>query len=220
MELVPWFEDSIQLQSIIKTDRYWLMYWWTGYPTSRYWTDTAEWSIHIRSECMHHPNNVYLIAHPTNRDYLLESCALCKVIRNYNIRTGQCKIVFRHEQLGPLRMCHGPNDSILFLDMFSMRVFELNWEKDQQELCFNRLKPLTSTSRMLFQALCYVEKFNLLIFMNTYEEIEAVEFGSLSAIWKLSGVVDGHMIKPGRPDSRHRRKCLHQGHSQITDFSR
>ena len=44
--------------------------------------------------------------------------------------------------------------------------------------------------------MCYVEVFDLIIFIYEYNEIEALKFGSESPIWKLPGVVDGHMIKP------------------------
>ena len=136
------------------------------------------------------------MAHPTNTEYVSEGCPTCEVIRNYNIWTGESKLVYSNEHLIPLRMYHGPKDSILVVDALHLVVFELKWEEKLQELCSDGCRSLKPSSRILLQAFCNVAVFNVLIFMNKIKEIEAVELESKSTIWKLSGVVEGQVIKP------------------------
>ena len=157
----------------------------------------------IHSECTHLTHLECLIAHPTDADYVLESCNMCEVIRNYNIWSGECKIVYRDDGL-ILRMCHGPNDSILVDQILHLCIFELKWEKELQELrnkgCVCRSRYLTQlnppTVTKSFEVFCCVEEFNMLVIINMNEEIEAMRLRSESPIWKLSEVVSGHLIKP------------------------
>ena len=64
------------------------------------------------SECNHYHHFISrLTAHPTEAGFVLECCSGCCVIRNYNIHTGQCSIVYKGYE--GVNICHGPTGSIL-----------------------------------------------------------------------------------------------------------
>ena len=89
-----------------------------------------EMSTPLPSEC-DHDRSVFLIAHPTDAGFVLESCTDCGVIRNYNIQTGQCSVVYKRYIL--YRIYHGPTGSILTTssDIFKgPELLILNWDKE------------------------------------------------------------------------------------------
>ena len=145
----------------------------------------------IPSLCSH--ASACIIAHPSDPGFVLEGCPVCEVVYNYNIQTGECKSVY-NGSYGPLRMCLGPTGSILVLDdFFSNRsVFTLRWKEDQRKLDMD--KCVYSNSRLVH--ICsYVERFDVLVLMQENEEI-AVKLGSETPIWKLPGMVGGHVTNP------------------------
>ena len=124
------------------------------------------------------------------------------MIRSYEIQTAKCKLV--HTGSRPIRMCHGPTSSILvqcrdFPTFESSRtgLSEFRWEDEQQELRSD--KSVYLKGRLI--QMCYTEKFDILVVMCENRKVEAVKLGNNSPIWKLPGVVDGHMIKPGAINS-------------------
>ena len=91
----------------------------------------------------------------------------------------------------PHRTQDGPSPREL-LGPFHINLSKLKWEKEKQELYVDK----SWYKERVFFKMCYVEVFDLIIFIYENNEIEALKFGSESPIWKLPGVVDGHMIKP------------------------
>ena len=149
----------------------------------------------IASECDHTP--ACLIAHPTKAGFVFEGCSECQVIRSYEIQTAECKLV--HTGSRPTRMCHGPNSSILVqcrdfpaFESSHTGLSEFKWEDEQQELRSD--KSVYRKGRLI--QMCYTEKFDILVVMCENRKVEAVKLGNNSPVWKLPGVVDGHMIKP------------------------
>ena len=142
----------------------------------------------IPSACNH--SSPSIVAHPDDPCFVLEGCQVCRVIRNYNIYTGECSIV--HKGLGPIRICHGPVGCILVREFLSPTVIKLKWEKEEWQL------PVHEAYKMNEKIWnwCYAEKFNILVIMNYDKEVKAVKLGSDNIIWKLSGVVGGHVFKP------------------------
>ena len=149
------------------------------------------------SKC--YDNYVCLIAHPTNACFVLEGCPECKVIRNYCIHSGECQIV--HSGSVPIRMCHGPAGSILVLSFKepnihdTMELSRLNWEFEQHEQVLVPVQSFAIKKRLL--GMNYVGQLDILVCIYENDGVEAVRLDSeLSAIWKLSGVVDGLPVKP------------------------
>ena len=84
----------------------------------------SEISREIPSKCNHY-TFADLIARPTDAGFVLESCCLCEVIRNYNVRTGQCSVAYHGYTYDGIS--HGPTGSILtFHSLFSPRCATVN----------------------------------------------------------------------------------------------
>ena len=101
---------------------------------------SGEVSSEFPSKCKHIPAS--LIAHPTEADFVLESCLVCKVIRNYNIKTGHCSIVY--EGYTFYKMCRGPTQSEL-IRMCYNELYDMLVVKDEEnEIKAMKLSEVTS----------------------------------------------------------------------------
>ena len=153
------------------------------------------------SKCEH--TAACLISHPTDAGFVLEGCLDCEVIRNYNIHTGECSIVYR--DYIPHTICHGPIGSILACSrpiVFGPTYSGLSimkWDKEHREL---RTDKSVNLEDNLFQ-MCYSELCDVLVGVFKYNEIKAMKLKSeattlrlFAAIWKLPTVVDDSMISP------------------------
>ena len=161
---------------------------------------SGEVSTEFPSKC-NHSSITSLIAHPTDAGFVLESCWTCAVIRNYNIHTGHCSIVYKGDTSD--RICHGPIGSIL---VCSHPIFRrdwglsiMQWDKEHQILQTDKSVNL----KCILWRMCYSELFDTLVFIYHSRKVEAVKLESeadtskLSApIWKISGVVDGLAMNP------------------------
>ena len=164
----------------------------------------GEVSSEFPSECNHYHHFIsHLTARPTEAGFMLECCSWCSVIRNYNIHTGQCSIVYKGTTFN--RICHGPTGSILACSRQNMLgptylgLSILKWDKEHRELCTDKSVDLQD---MLIH-MCYSELCDMFVGVFLYNEIKGVKLKSeadtlkLSApIWKLSRAVDGYLIKP------------------------
>ena len=161
---------------------------------------SGEVSSGFPSECNHRSIS-RLTAHPTEAGFVLECCSRCCVIRNYNIHTGQCSVVYKGFEAD--RICHGPTGSILAFSCRNIfgpkfvRLSILKWDKEHRELRTDKSVDLEDN---LFQ-MCYSELSDMLVGVLKYSEIKGVNLNSeavtmkLSAPnWKLSGAVDGYLI--------------------------
>ena len=152
----------------------------------------TEVSSVISSDCNHRSSCI--ITHPSYSHFVLEGCDLCGLIRNYNIHTEECSIVYTGWRPG--RICHGPTSCILVQDgcFFSQSpaVFKLKWEKEERQLYIDHV----CIKDGMIQKLCYVESLNILVTISCHKEIKAVKLDSNNPVWKLSGEVSGHVIKP------------------------
>ena len=96
-------------------------------------------SSEFPSKC-NHSSITSLIAHPTDAGFVLESCPICAVIRNYNIHTGHCSIVYKGDTSD--KICHGPIGSILACShpIFSTHsvISIMKWDKEHRELRTNK----------------------------------------------------------------------------------
>ena len=160
-------------------------------------------------------NYVSLLAHPTDAGFVLEGCASCEVIRNYNVQTEECVIV--REGSIPIRMNSGPAGSILVLAFKEpnlcdiMELSRLNWENQQPIL----VPAQTWEIKKRLLGMSYVERHDILVCIYESEGVEAVKLDcELSAIWSLSGMVDG---LPFKPDSV---TCDDDGNAYVGDGTR
>ena len=151
----------------------------------------------IPSMCNH--SFVCLNKHPRHPDSLLESCENCEEIRAYNINTEENVTVHRGSKIA--RMCSGPAGSLLVI-FRDGKVGELNWDNDEslavQMIC-RKVNLPKDKGTLRF---CYVECHDILLrtIKDTKQdqgyEIIAVKLGSETIIWRLSGPVEGRVIKP------------------------
>ena len=154
-----------------------------------------EISSEFPSKCNHTLS--CLIAHPTDTDYVLESCGRCEKIRTYNIQTGQCSVVYKDYILYGINY-HGPAGSILCSSAIPRKLSILKWYKENHELRSDK-----SVYPMAVRLMCYSELFHMLVVVMFGEnEIQALKLEGegttlkfADPIWKLSRVVDGHAIK-------------------------
>ena len=172
----------------------------------------------IPSACNH--ASPCIIAHPSDPSFVLEGCLDCRVIRNYNIHTGERCIV--HTGWRASRMCHGPAGSILVLSHFPgfvilgvqlirnayylyhgenklsnpshTKLSILKFDKEQQQLENDNSLELVKFEKLLHMCY-YVDRLDMLLVISEDKEIEAIKFGSESPIWKLSEV-GGHVFEP------------------------
>ena len=163
---------------------------------------SGEVSSAFPSECDHWFIS-RLAAHPTEASFVLECCSECCVIRNYNIHSGQCSIVYKGTASN--RICHGPTGSILASgrgNIFGPEYLGLSilkWDKEHREL---RIDKSVGLRDWLIQ-MCYSELCDMFVGLFEFSRIKGVNLKSetdtlkLSApIWKLSRAVDGCVIKP------------------------
>ena len=163
---------------------------------------SGEVSSEFPSKCDHFFAS--LIAHPTDAGFVLESCWVCEVIRNYNIHIGQCSALYKGYRLHVI--CHDPARSILGfkLEFYPpesphLRISIIKWNKEHPELQNDKKMYLAAE---LIQ-MCYNELCEMLVGTHEGNEINAVKLESEAdtlklsdPIWKLSGMVDGRVIKP------------------------
>ena len=155
---------------------------------------TGEIVNQIPSMCNHH--GVLMKKYPQNQDYAFESCSTCEQVYAHNINTGESLSVHKGSKI--MRMCAGPAGSLLVLKQGG-GLFKLEWDKTQAQLVF--VQDILNMSGKSLPRLCYVERHDILLYttkdLEEYKgyEIIAERLGSESIAWRLSGPVDGHIIK-------------------------
>ena len=157
---------------------------------------SGEVSSEFPSKC-EHSSITCLIAHPTETNFMSESCGVCEVIRNYDIQTGGYSIVYIGDT--PFTIGNGPTGSLLtYRPQSGISLFK--WHKEHHELHASKSVHLEG----MLNQICYSELFNMLVVV-MYEDkvIKAVKLETEAAtltlsapIWKLPKMVDGLVIKP------------------------
>ena len=149
---------------------------------------SGEVSSEFPSKCKHIP--VSLISHPTDADFVLESCLVCKVIRNYNIHTTHCSIVY--EGYTFYKMCRGPTGSIfaLWFDLLGHQsphvgISIMQWDKEHQKLRTD--KTLYVESELI--RMCYSELFDMLVVKDDENDIRVVKLESEADTSELSAPI-------------------------------
>ena len=167
---------------------------------AKYWIQvisrlTGDLINKLPSMCNH--DHVRVNKYPQDQDYAFESCSTCDEIYAHNINTGESSSV--HEGSKIHRMFGGPDGSLLLFTK-DWKLFKLNWDKTQggaESVFVQDIPP--ETVQFLFD-LCYVECHD--IFMYTVKDVKedyeiiAVKLGNETIVWRLSGPVDGLVIKP------------------------
>ena len=161
------------------------------------------------SRCNHF--SAFVKTYPQNEDYLLESCPECVLIRAYNVNTTERFTVYKGSEA--IIICNGPAGSLLVIGRED-GLYMLNWHKDQlheAEVVYAGNIPPTKLDRR-FIRFFYVEPFDILI--NTgWHEIIAVKLESGMVLWRLSGPVDGVLIKPKSIT------CDPEGNAYVSDLA-
>ena len=149
----------------------------------------GEVSSEFPTKCHHFSS--CLIAHPTDAGFVLESCGICEVTRNYNIHSGQCSIVCKDYITH--RICHGP----ILTYQPHLEIFK--WDKEHHELRTDKSMDLESR----WNQICYSELCDMFVDVYQFKEIKAVKLETEAAtlklsapMWKLSGLADGLVILP------------------------
>ena len=146
----------------------------------------------IPSMCNHHNAHV-------RKYYAFESCSTCEEIYAHNIKTGERFSVHKGSRV--IRMCDGPAGSLLLFTK-DWKLFKLEWDKLQggaQSVFVQDIPP--RTVQFLFE-FCYVECHDICMYtvkdkkVDQGNEILAAKLGSKTIVWRLSGPVDGYVIKP------------------------
>ena len=156
---------------------------------------TGELVNEIPSMCNH---IVRVSKHPKDQDYAYESCLTCEEIYAHNINTRESLSVLKGSE--SVRMCAGPDGSLLVLKQGS-GLHKLEWDKTQDGAQLVFVQDIARPSKKLLR-LCYVECHDILMCtMKNFKEdqdyeIIAVKLGSETVVWRLSGLVDGCVIKP------------------------
>ena len=151
--------------------------------------------------CKH--KQVLVNKHPRHADYVLESCSTCQELRAYNINTTEPFIV--HNGFNIIRMCEGPAGSLLVLDKsIGLCKLKLDWPEDPlkegQVVCIGHIVSQGINKQLL--RFCYAINHDILLCTvkdcteDRDYEILAMKLGSEKTSWRLSGKVDGHVIKP------------------------
>ena len=148
----------------------------------------------IPSMCDH--NSVFVRKYPGNQDYIFESCSRCEEVYAHNNYNFESFSVNKGSKI--TRMCDGPDGSLLVLKQCG-GLYRLNWDKTQAQLVFVQDIPTRPGKRML--RLCYVECHDIFMYTHRNEEVDqdyeiiAVKLGTDNIVWRLSGPVDGCIIK-------------------------
>ena len=148
----------------------------------------------IPSMCDH--NRVHVRKYPRYQDYAFENCPICEQIYAHNINTGECFSVQKGSNI--FFICDGPGGSLLVKKQG--RLHKLEWNKTQEEAQLVFVQNILIGNGKQLCKLHYVECHD--IFMYTVKDVKedyeiiAVKLGTEKIVWRLSGQVDGHIIKP------------------------
>ena len=73
-----------------------------------------------------------------------------------------------------------------------MTVSKLKWERNERQLQVKEVYKMNGK----IQKWCYAESFNVLVIMGYDKEVKAVKLENDNPVWKLSGIVDGQLLRP------------------------
>ena len=149
------------------------------------------------SMCNHICN--HLSKYAQDKDYVFESCSTCQEIYVHNINSGESFSFHKGSKI--VRMCDGPAGSLLVLKQGG-ELHRLDWDKTQHRAKLVFVQNIPNMSGKSRLRLCYVECHDICMYTlkdkeedKSYEVI-AVRLGSETIVWRLSGLVDGCVIKP------------------------
>ena len=137
--------------------------------------------------------------HPRDVDLVLESCSTCELIRGYNFDTSENFFVLNGSTFA--HMFEGPAGSLFVVDTLG-KLFKLDWDEDQLHKAKLTYSTVISAVGKELLNIHYVECHDILLCtMKHWEddenyEIKAVDLKNVTKLWKLSGPVAGHTIKP------------------------
>ena len=153
----------------------------------------------ITSKCPElHEHFLYrqVTEHPTDSNYIIESCPLCRTIRSYNVHSGDEKIIF--DTCKPVTMCAGPDQTLLVLDD-KKQLLQLQWNKEntQLELIDSVKTDVKVHHYAVSNRMCYVKQQNICVFTSYhFHSIAAVKCSAGSTLWEVSGEINGRKIEP------------------------
>ena len=133
------------------------------------WTvtrQTGNTTAQIASQC--HCRLCPMMRYPDNPDFILETCARCKVIRRYNINTAESEIVY--EGCKPWKVCEGPEGSVFVIDVEG-ELLLLEWREEKKEL---ELVHRKQTGVETAYGISYMEQFNILV-ITSRQNIKAIK---------------------------------------------
>ena len=121
------------------------------------------------------------------------------------------------------RIFDGPRWSLLVTDT-DCTLFKLDWKEDESypskeaKVIYRRNVPLGMLCKQYLR-FCYVECHDILLFTlknpvsDEDYEIIAVKLENNNMVWRLSGLVEGHMIQPESIT------CDNEGNAYVADLS-
>ena len=117
--------------------------------------------------------------HPTDSNYIVESCLQCEKIRSYNIQSDEGNII--HDKVKPLNMCTGPNQTLLVLNE-RKHLLQLQWNDEKK-----KLERIYSTEIGVIDSVCYLKQERMCVFASyDRNSITAVRYPDNSVMWGMS----------------------------------
>ena len=148
------------------------------------------------SDLLAHFRYRHVTEHPTDFNYIIESCLFCQEIRSYNIHSGQGKTIC--DTCVPRLICAGPEQSLLVLDK-EKQFLQLKWNKEKKKLeCTNSVKTYENMDNWrVYDGMCYVKQQDIYVITSSlYGSVTAAKCTDGSILWEISGEINRQMIKP------------------------
>ena len=135
------------------------------------YNEEAGYLVKWHTNCEHYlPHGLlktYKVPGSGGEDHLAEGCAICRVIRSYDPRTGKSKVVYKN--VTPYMMCDGPENSFLVYDLKTRSLLQLETSNDDHK------DNLKSTHKLMvdlvpFQGMCFSDLSRAAVFSNIYNK--------------------------------------------------
>ena len=112
------------------------------------------------------------------KDYLLEGCRICNVIRGCAFPQKTSRILY--EPISPSSMCKGPDGSILVFERMHKNIKQLRYSEGQ----FHLMKQL-STKFETIRNLCYSDTSDIVtVVKNNKKTIAGIDFSKGKIVWQ------------------------------------
>ena len=151
--------------------------------TPRITDDTAIKVIHEETgrvlqefDCCHMLPH-FMVLKIKEKEYLLQGCIVCKIIRGYESPETSSSYKIFYEHIVPDAMCKGPNGTIFVLENNSIK--QLSFSQDH----FNLIE--TFSYQLEINNICYCEKYGIVVVLhNDRKSLTGVKLATGDVAWK------------------------------------